>query len=217
MKKFLFVLFAVMLLVQLASAGDDSNPKSKSGDKAWLFTLNGLSNLGAGNFMGGVGGKYYISDGNSLRIGLGFATSTTTTKYTGAPGGGSDQKVTGTGFSITPGFIHNINSSGPVLAYIGAQVSLGTGSATNENPGFVTNNKIHDSNTTFGVAGIAGVEWFAWNNISLAAEYQLAYTSTSGTHEVTVGGTTTSTDNPTTNGFGLGSASGANLTLAVFW
>ncbi len=217
MKQLLLTILAVIVVANIAFAGDDAMPKSKSGDKAVLFTLNGLSNLGAGNFQGGIGGKYYISDGNALRLGLGFGTNSTTTKYNGAPGTGSDIKGSNTAFSFSPAFLHNLNTSGPVVAYIGAQVSFVSTSSTTENPGFVTNNKVHDSGTIFGIAGIFGVEWFAWNNISLAAEYQLAYASGSGTHENTVGGTTTTTDAPSTSGFGIGSTSGANFTVAIFW
>ena len=218
MKQMMMVLVTLCFVANISLAGDDATPKTRSGDKAWLFTLSGLGNLGAGSFMGGVGGKYYISDGNAIRVALGFGTATTTTKYTGAPSANfADIKQSATAFSISPGFLHNLTTSGPVVAYVGAQMSFGTSSTTTENPGFVANNKIKDTNTLFGVAGIAGVEWFAWSVVTLGAEYQLAYFSSSGTHEITTGATTTSTDAPSTSGFGIGSASSANLTVAVYW
>jgi opacity protein-like surface antigen len=222
MKRLLLALFVLTIFVNLAFAGDDSVPKSKSGDKAFLFTLSGLSNLGATSYMGGLGGKYYISDGNAIRASLGYATSTTTTKTT-AGAGTSDEKQTGTTFIIAPAFIHNINANGPVLAYVGGEFIYLSSSSTTESPApaFAPNVKNHVSTTGFGIAGIAGVEWFAWNNISLSAEYILAYTSTSGTTENTnAAGTTTTTDNPSTTTFVLGTTGiipTVNFTLAVFW
>jgi opacity protein-like surface antigen len=221
MKQLFLVLIALAIIANLAFAGDDSIPKSKSGDKAVLFTLSGLSNLGAASYMGGLGGKYYISDGNAIRASLGFGTSTTTTKPpAGSPAGAVDQKSSSSAFIIAPAFLHNINANGPVLAYIGGEFAYIMTSTTVENPGFVANNKNHSSTTGFGVAGIFGVEWFAWNNISLSAEYVLAYTSSSGTTETTVGGTTTTVDNPSTTTFAIGQTGiipTINFTLAVFW
>lgn len=218
MKKILFAVLAICLLANLAMAGDDNTPKTKDGDKAWLFTLGGLSNLSAGNFNGGVGGKCYISDGNAIRLSLGFSTTNVTTKYTGpVDPTRADNKVSGTGFSIVPAYLHSLTSNGPVNAYIGFQAGIGWTSATNENPGFVNNNKNKTSTTTIVAAGVAGVEWFAWSNVSFGAEYQLGYGTTSGTNEVTVGGTTTSTDTPSVNSFSLTSVSGGNLTLSVYW
>jgi opacity protein-like surface antigen len=218
MKKALAVLVCTLIVGGLAYAGDNSMPKQKSGDKAFLFTLNGLSNIGAGSYQGGVGGLYYVSDGNAIRLSLGFGTSTTTTKYTGTANPNfADQKVSTMSFSIMPAFIHDISISGAVQAYIGGQLMFGTSSTTTENVNFAANTKVKDSETFFGIAGLAGVEWFAWDNISLAAEYVLGYQTSSGTHETTNGGTTTSTDAPTTTGFGMGSASSANLTVAIYF
>jgi len=221
MKRFILVLFALVIVANLAFSGDDSIPKSKLGDKAVLFTLAGFDDFGATSYMGGLGGKYYISDGNAIRASLGFFTSSTTTKPPlGSPAGTPDEVASSSTFIITPGFLHGINQTGPVIAYIGGEFIYATTSTTVENPGNVANTKDHTSSTAFGVAGIFGVEWFAWNNISLGAEYLLAYTSTSGSTETTAGGTTTTVDDPTTTAFSLGGTSlvpGVSFTLAVFW
>jgi len=218
MKKLLFAVVAICMLANLAIAGDDNMPKNKDGDKAWMFSLGGLAFLAAGNYNGGVGLKDYISDGNAIRLALGFGTTSTTTKYTGpVDPTKADIKNTNTAFSISPAYLHSITSTGPINAYIGLQVGIALNSATVENPAFVNNNKNHVSSTTIMGAGLAGVEWFPWNNISFGAEYQLGYTTTSGTNEVTVGGTTTSTDAPSTNSFSLGSVSAGNLTVSVYW
>ena len=217
--KIVFILLCVVcLMANIAIAGDDNTPKTKEGDKAWLFSLGGLSDLSAGNFNGGVGGKYYVSDGNAVRLSLGFANSNTTIKYTGpVDPTRADEKISGTAFSLVPAFLHSFTPNGPINAYLGIQAGFGWGSFTDENPGFVNNNKTKNSSTTFIVGGVAGVEWFAWSNVSFGAEYQLVYTNVSGTREVTIGGTTTSTDLPSTNAVTLGSSSSGNLTLSVYW
>lgn len=218
MKKILFAVVAICMLANLAFAGDDNMPKTKDGDKAWMFSMGGLAFLSAGNYNGGVGGKYYLSDGNALRLALGFGTTSTTTKYTGpADPTRADIKNSGTAFSVSPAYLHSITSSGPINAYIGLEAGIGIGSNTVENPGFVNNNKNKTSSTTIMGAALAGVEWFPWSNISFGAEYQLGYSTTSGTNETTVAGTTTSTDAPSTNSFALGSVSAGNLTLSVYW
>ena len=218
MQKFLLVIMAVVLLANVAMAGDGPTVKANSGDKAWLFSFGGLSSLSANNFMGGIGGKYYISTNNAFRMSLGFTTNSTTLKNPTIPtptGQSADQKFSSSVFSITPGFLHVMSSDGPVAPYIGAQFTLGMSSNTTENPGYVLNNKNHGSSTSFGVSGIAGVEWFPWSNVSFAAEYQLSFASSSGTNEVTVGAVTTTTDSPSQSGFGTGST--GSLTLAVYW
>src|SRR5258708_28775275 len=115
MRNAILLMLAPFVLASCAMAGDEATPKVSKGDKAWLFTLNGLSNLGAGNYNGGVGAKYYISDGTALRLSLGFGTSNTTYKYTGPTDPTrADEKISGTVFSITPGIIANFTTNGTI-------------------------------------------------------------------------------------------------------
>lgn len=220
MKKVIFALLAMFILANLALAGDENTPKTKEGDKAWLFTLGGFSNLGAGNFQGGVGYKWYLNDGNAIRIGLGFGMQNTTDKYQGpANVAFADRKISTTGFSISPGYLHSMAISGPINAYIGGQVSYAMVTSTDENPGYNAGYKNKETTSAFGIAALAGVEWFAWSNISFGAEYQLGFVSTSGTFENTVPspGTSTSGDSPSTTAVGISSVTGGNLTLSVYW
>ncbi len=226
MKKLLFVIVAVVIITNLAFAGDENTPTTKSGDKALLFNLGGLSFLTAGNFtptsfLSGVGGKYYISEGNAIRLALGFNNASTTIKNTTIPtpaGQSSERKETGTSFSIAPAFLHVLPISGSVAPYIGAQIAWTTNSLTRE-PGanFVNNSKFKSSTTVIGVAGLLGVEWFAWSNISFGAEYQLGYFSTSGSDESTNAGTTTTVDHNSVTSTSISSASSGNLTVSVYW
>jgi hypothetical protein len=74
------------------------------------------------------------------------------------------------------------------------------------------------TSTTFGVGVFVGAEWFAWDNISLAAEYRLGFSTSSGKTEIGVPapGTGTSFDSPSTTSIGLGSGNAAALTLAIY-
>ncbi len=155
MKKIALALLAVVVLVNFAFAGDDVTPKTKSGDKAWMFTLNGLSDLGAGNWMGGAGMKYYFQDNVALRVGFSLSTSNTS----GAANNPS-------AFGVNAGIEYAFSTLGSTAAYVGGQLMYG--SVKNAGTGWETA-------STFGVAAIAGVNWFPWNNVSLSPEYQLQY------------------------------------------
>ena len=213
MKKVTIILMAVLFLATLALAGDDATPKGKSGDEALLFSLNGLSNLGAGNFMGGVGAKYYFQDNMAFRLGVGFGWN----GYTQTVTGGNDQKDHTIGFSLDPGITYTIATSGPVSAYVGGQVMFGWQQETKEYLGEYDKEVI--TGTNFGFGGLAGVEWFPWNNVSLSAEYGLSLSFGSGSDEVTSGTTTTKTDGPSTTSLNLGSNGGSNgtFTLAIYF
>ena len=206
-------------------------PKTKAGNKAVLFTLGGLADLGAGQWSpafavpnsAGIGGKYYFSNNWAGRLGIGFGTSTSTTKNT-APtipaGQSSESDVTNTSFTVTPGVLYTIAVTGPVNAYVGAQLLFVSGSTSNDgtagNP-FDSDSKIETSTTSFGGGLVFGVEWFPWETISFGAEYTIGYLSTSGDQTTTVDGTSSSSDAPSRTSIGTSAVNGANLTLSVFF
>lgn len=157
MKKIAIVLVAVLLVANVVSA-QDVTAKTKKGDRAWMFTLNGLDNLGAGDYMQGVGLRYYFQDMMAIRAGIGFSTASVS--------GASDNPMK---FSLNAGLQYDYAVNGPVVAYVGGLLAF-----SSDNPAGPT-----DATTTFGVAGVAGVEWFPWSNVSLSPEYQLAFSSMS--------------------------------------
>jgi opacity protein-like surface antigen len=123
--------------------------------------------LGAGNFatittlsgpVGVVGIRYYWQDNWALRLGVGFSS----TSISGASNNPS-------AFAVLGGIQYNYSMNGPVVAYLGGQASFGSNKVAGAT----------ESQTTFGIAALAGVEWFAWSNVSLAPEYQLMYTNLS--------------------------------------
>jgi hypothetical protein len=124
---------AVALLIAAVAGTSAWAQKTKAGDKAWLFTLSGLSNLGVGGYNGGLGLLYYLNDDLGLTVGLGFSTSSTTTKAP-AGSGGADETESSLGLTLSPGVRFNIASSGPVVGYAGVGVLVGISSETTENP-----------------------------------------------------------------------------------
>ncbi len=228
MKKILLVLLVVAVGVNLALAGDNAKPLTKAGTTALLFDLNGLAGLGAGNFEGGFGGKYYIANQFAVRLGLGFSYNTQTDKNPATPPLPttvlSESKRTTFSVTVAPGIQYNVVTSGPVVGYLGGQVSFTTnsdnrdGNSNGLGAGFTNGASYKVTGTTFGVALFIGAEWFAWDNISLAAEYRLGFSTTSGKTEQSFPAPTpgTSFDSPTVTNIGLGSASAANFTLAIY-
>jgi len=213
------VVLVLCVAVQLSMA-EDSKPMTKVGDKALLFTLGGLGNLSAGNYQGGLGFQYYFANKLALRAALGFTMSDVTVKDNVVPPAtpGPDQKTSTMGFPIAVGIRYNLAQSNAVVAYTGGQVSFSTTSTTVDNPNHsTTTTKNKTTSTVFGVGVFFGVEWFAWNNISIGGEYQLGFSSTSGKTEVTTNGTTSSFDAPSTTNFNLGSVNAANLTVSVYF
>jgi len=223
MKRVLALVLVALMVVSVTYAGDTVVPKTKAGDKALLFTLNGLGNLGAAQFGGGIGAKYYFANKWAGRLGIGFNTSTATTDnpQDPAPAGESgDRDETSTSFTITPGVLYTIAVSGPVNAYVGAQILFVSSTTSRDGiggNGFDSDSKLETSSTSFGAGLILGAEWFPWENISFGAEYTLGFLSGSGETESTVNGTGTTSDSPSTTSIGTSAVNGANLTLSVFF
>jgi opacity protein-like surface antigen len=165
-------------------------------------------------YNGGLGLLYYLNDDLGLTVGLGFSTSSTTTKAP-AGSGGADEKESSLGLTLSPGVRFNIASSGPIVGYAGVGVLVGISSETTENPNHVSGNKVETSSTSIGAGVTVGAEWFAWSNVSLGASYSLAFTTSSGKTKTTSGGTTTERDAPSTTTIAT-TPSGA-FTLSIYW
>ena len=226
MKQLIAVVLVLTLAVGTALAADNSKPIQKAGSTALMFDLGGLANLSAGNYQGGVGFKYYISNGFAVRAAVGFGMTSTTTKNPADPiptTQESESKYSAMNFTIAPGIQYNVATSAAVVAYVGAQISYTMGSQTREgnannfNVGFSKDHEYKESTSTFGGAAFVGVEWFAWDNISFAGEYRFNFSTTSGKAESKNATTSESTDAPSSTAFGLSSGNAANLTLCVYF
>ena len=92
-----------------------------------------------------------------------------------------------------------------------------TGNNAGFGAGFTQGSSFKTSSSIFGAAAFIGVEWFPWESISFAGEYHLGFATSSGKTESSSTAGSASQDSPSATGFGIGSANGANLTLAVYF
>lgn len=201
MKKLLTVLAVITVFTNFAFAGGDA--LASGGDKALLFQFNGLANLSAGSFMSSprtsigaldipqfnaIGVKYYFSDGFAGRAALLLGYNSETEKA--ATGGFTDRKESSMGLGLEFGIQSNLIKSGSFVGYLGAVAGFAMINGTTEPsvispPSTGTITKYDASGTMFGLGGIGGFEYFIYDRISLAAEYQFGITFGSGTYELT--------------------------------
>ena len=186
-------------------------------DQAFLFNLNGLTALTAGNFGGGIGYQYYISDDIAVRLGFGLNSFNETSKDPLADSSSVDSEYNTFDFQISPGIRYCFAYSSTIAAYVGAELFYINSSELSNYPNFKkTDPEVEISTNSFGIGFILGAEWFAWENVSLGAEYKLLYTTTSGTSKTTQDGNSLTVDMPSTTTFGVG-ASSYNFTISFFF
>ncbi len=196
-----------MMLFAFTSASyaqDESTIRNKQGASALLFTLSGLSDLQAGNYMGGVGAATFVADNVAIRCGLGFGSNTLTKNNA------AEEETTTTTFNIAPGARYNLFNNTNVAPFAGGQGMFGLQQTKNlaggADVGSVTT-------TTLGASLFAGAEWFAWRNVSLSVEYGLGFIHSSDRLKDASG---TERDGPATTDVTMG-ISNINFTLGLYF
>ncbi len=190
----LTVLLCTLFLATAAHAQSNTISVAQKGEKAVLFNFSGLSNLNLGAYEGGFGGKYFISDGVAVRgmlmFGINNQTTNTNPKFT-------DNTLS---FGIAAALEYHLPLFSQVSPYFGGGIFFNSTGET-RNPG-----SSKTTNSSFGVGALGGVEYFFNQNLSLAAEYQFGFTSS----------TNTTSGSPNTSEFQLGFQT-AGLTLGVYF
>ncbi len=224
MKKFFGVLFTFIAISSFAFAQNEVRPMLSTGSTALLFEFSGLANIGAGNFEGGIGGKYYLNPNLALRGGLQFLNVTQSAPNDNLP----DDEVSATGFGLTAALEYHLRT-GRVSPYLGGGISF-TNISTDETQqvagGKVTRSNAingvniggdsYNAGSTIGVFGSLGVEFFLYKELSLGAEYRLGFSSTSqADEEVSQGNVTQTTKGGSISKIGLDSQ--GFITLAVYF
>ena len=235
MRKIYLVMIYSSLLSSCFYAQDEFKSAITRGSKALLFQFSGFSNLGADNFEGGVGGKYYMTGNIALRVSLLLSTASVTIPANPQQGQiGREGELSGTQFGINAAAEYHFGR-GRVSPYFGGGIGIGT-TSTNSKPPVVgaagTNlvqseisNRIEgeqigdrrfDAGTAFSVFGQVGVEVFLYRELSLAAEYRIGILSVSrADQELTINSVTTTTEGGSATGFGIDSQ--GFITLAVYF
>jgi hypothetical protein len=215
MKKTLLILSVLALAVSAYAA--DASKGIEPGDKALLFNATFVN---AGLFNGGMGMKYYLSEGLALRPVLTFNFGSTTDKNENIDTTWmwaddyqviyDDDKTTTSSFGLELALEKTLATKGAVNINAGLGAGFGMSSYTREygeryievggTATGVYTTKTERSSTNFGGGVLLGAEWFITEAISLGAEYQLGIEmSSEGKDETnssvsrTVGGVTTIT------------------------
>jgi opacity protein-like surface antigen len=173
------ILFTILILVGSISFGQDITPGPSAGSKGMLFAFDGLALIRAGAYQGGFGAKLYLSDYMAVRgmLKFGLNSSKTPANAVGQADGSSSDNIFGVGGAIE---LHLTKSR--ISPYIGAGIIFSTES-TDTIPsgaaGFQTTYKNINGSTSIGIGALLGVEYYVTNGVSLSAEYQVGFTSTS--------------------------------------
>ncbi|HNW61140.1 MAG TPA: outer membrane beta-barrel protein [bacterium] len=190
--RFLLMSMALLLALSPAIGADKLQPKTQRGDKALLFTINGLGDFGisgapAGMLVWdsedgieishyqGIGFKTFLSDGLALRIGLSFASNGLTTE-TDAGDKEDSQSI----LSIQPAIEYHLYQAEAVSIYAGGGLYLARLKMSSKVPDV---DEVSYTMSSLGFAGLIGAEFYPWKSVSLAAEYQIGYASGSSTYD----------------------------------
>jgi outer membrane protein W len=211
-----FVLTFVFGVARTSFAQEDNiiHPITKQGSMAMIFELAGIGTFGftgpgimGYNAMPAVGAKYFISDDMALFVLAGLTTSS-----------GNDStpstvsaKQSSTAFGIAAGFQMHTRPLYSTSPYWGAMVSFGSYSADNGGTSGTDGTDEKRSSSAFGVAALAGFDWFFTHGLSLGGEVSLGFKSTSAS--TTVGGTTNDDQGTTV----IALATNASVHLNVFF
>jgi len=192
----LIILLPVSMLLMFANGQSQTTNFPSVDNKAVLFDFSGLSNLGANNYEGGIGGKYFLTDQMALRVMLLFDL------YNHTNASGSGTKDDSVQFGLMAALEYHFPISTSVSPYVGGGLFAMSGDIKSSSP----YGEVKGSTTTLGVGAIAGFEYFFNKNISLAAEYQFGLSATNST----------GTGVPSEQELDLGFQT-ANLTLGVYF
>lgn len=201
MKKIIFSMLIGLAIFSAANA-QETKPRTASGDKALLFSINGFGDFGVNGtaagtvpvttfgidtiFTGlrisqpifGFGMKFYLSDNLALRAALGFGSSTQSTPRANDTTGKTDD-VTDVILGLAPALEVHLVNAGPVTAYTGAYINFSSRWNTSGDASDTLVGTTTKTFSSFGGGALFGVEYFPWSAISLGAEYHLGVATTS--------------------------------------
>jgi opacity protein-like surface antigen len=176
----------LVLFTCISFAQKDHDPFMYSGSKAVLFSFSGLSSLGANNFDGGAGMKFFVTQPMALRFGVqvGMSGTTTPAPTTAALPVGIDGTTSNTSFGVEAALEYHLTTS-RLTPYLGGGVGFMM-SSNERKPyagpapaGTVLYQEDYKNESGAGTSlnffALMGVEYFVVDAISLSAEYRLGY------------------------------------------
>ena len=188
MKK-LFVLTIAVLAASSTLSAQEVKPAAKAGAMSLNFTFAGFGTFGIGpaGVNNGISFSYFLHNATAVRLGLqGVLNSSTQPWNDNTANGtnpGSDGSTSAFGLGLGVDYLMYSSATTPrVKPYlgVGAFVTMNSSSTkpaisnTAANATVIeTKNGNGNDGLTFGLAGIAGAEFFLYSEISISAEYQL--------------------------------------------
>ncbi len=172
----LILVSAGMIFLFLNSCLANDSTLVRKGKWGISLSASGLSNLGIGLYQGGIGIKHWNSNSVAWKVILGFSVSNTTypTPYIGY----TDAKTKESKFSINPGLEFHFLKDSKFSPYVYTGFDVSYASTTNDYSIYIANptetiRQKHSTNTSLGLEGAVGLEYFFDKHLSLAAEYQI--------------------------------------------
>jgi len=186
------LVLAVAALVLAAGPAQAASVATERGDKAIVFTFDGLSSMHTGTYEGGVGMRWYVKDDLALRPGLEVSFDENELDPAGPAARERSDWSAGINLALEK---HRRGPASSVSPYFGGLLgfSFNGGDSDESRPGQggVVRNETTSNSTTIGIAAILGFEWGFTEGMTLGAEYRLGAEWTTGDLETSV---TTPTD-----------------------
>lgn len=178
MKKKIIILAIFTFLILSESKAQNYSFYARTGDMALQFGVSGLMDLSPKNVNGGLGFQYYVLNNIALRgqLGAGY-TNENLDKNLATDF--QDYSLNKMEVSFSPGIRFNIAATGNLVLYTGIEGSYKYSYQKEIGKNFKDISNLTKTNY-FGAGGFLGVEWFAFNRVSLSAEYNVSAIWSSG-------------------------------------
>jgi len=177
------LVISLIFLCSIVFAQDEPKTSIAGGAKALIFEFDGLDNLSADSYEGGIGGKIFFSNSLALRIGFNFdRLSETEPANPDADEVGIDGEYVSTSFGLFAGIEIHTRIKSRVSPYFGGGLGFTRNSMEYKLPdiypdvaGATSYRQINEQtgNYEFGIFGLVGAELFIIKEVSLSAEYNL--------------------------------------------
>ena len=226
---------SLIFICTFAFAQDESKTSIAGGAKALIFEFDGLDNLSADSYEGGIGGKIFLNSSMALRLGFNFDyLSETRPANPDDDEVGVDGEYTYSSFGLLAGVEIHTRSKSRVSPYFGGGFGFTRISMENKLPDTYPDVTGADSyrqinqqtgDFQFNLFGLLGAELFLLKEVSLSAEYNLLLTfyndgDTKTKYVVTAGDPIFVPDDTTLkgdSGWFLGTESRGMLILSIYF
>lgn len=213
--------FSVRTFAQEGNSSKLPSPVQRAQAMAFLFSLSGMGQFGiygpSGNgtaderVIAHTGLRYHLSQELAIRALLSFYLWNN---------GDDNAKVNESDIGIGVALLYNLPTLYAIAPYVGGGIGFDTYSYETETQVEITKDGQKQqglsyqpqTNTSIGLTGLAGFDWYFTDGIALGAEFSLGYYTTSITYKNPDG---SEDDGGSPSGFGISPGGGTNIHLVV--